>query len=87
MLFARLLIITGVCLAIPVASAIAQTYPSRNITIVVPFPPGGGSDVVPRRQRRDVIVPDSTVTVPIPSRPLVGSTSHASRISMSEGVL
>jgi tripartite-type tricarboxylate transporter receptor subunit TctC len=30
------------------ASATAQTYPSRPITMVVPFPAGGPSDVVPR---------------------------------------
>src|ERR1041385_8413194 len=35
---------------IPVAMAMAQTdsFPSRPITIVVPFPPGGSSDVVTR---------------------------------------
>ena len=26
----------------------AQDYPSRAITVVVPFPPGGASDVVAR---------------------------------------
>src|SRR5947209_1374409 len=31
-----------------VACAQAQTYPSRQITIVVPFPPGGSTDVVGR---------------------------------------
>jgi tripartite-type tricarboxylate transporter receptor subunit TctC len=30
------------------ASATAQTYPSRPITMIVPFPAGGPSDVVPR---------------------------------------
>ena len=37
-------------LTVLVPSAAAQTdhYPSRPITIIVPFPPGGSSDVVTR---------------------------------------
>jgi tripartite-type tricarboxylate transporter receptor subunit TctC len=30
------------------SSAVAQVYPSRPITIIVPFPPGGPTDVLPR---------------------------------------
>lgn len=34
--------------AAPVASAQTDSYPSRPITVIVPFPPGGSSDVVTR---------------------------------------
>src|SRR5438105_14919631 len=29
-------------------SAMAQTYPERTITLIVPFPPGGGVDALAR---------------------------------------
>jgi len=38
--------VAATCLAIP--SALADDYPSRPITIIVPFPPGGSSDIVMR---------------------------------------
>jgi len=40
----------GAALAAPalVSAAAAQTYPSRPITMIVPFPPGGNVDVVGR---------------------------------------
>jgi tripartite-type tricarboxylate transporter receptor subunit TctC len=37
------LLATGLC-----ANAFAQTYPSRQITLIVPFPPGGSTDVAAR---------------------------------------
>ena len=33
---------------VPSAAAQTDPYPSRPITIIVPFPPGGSSDVVTR---------------------------------------
>jgi tripartite-type tricarboxylate transporter receptor subunit TctC len=36
------------CLAVLPASVLAQAYPNRQITVVVPFPAGGPSDVVTR---------------------------------------
>jgi tripartite-type tricarboxylate transporter receptor subunit TctC len=30
------------------ATAVAQDYPTRNVTLVVPFPPGGGNDAMAR---------------------------------------
>jgi tripartite-type tricarboxylate transporter receptor subunit TctC len=42
--------LAAVVVALPAASRIvrAQGYPSRPITMIVPFPPGGGTDVVGR---------------------------------------
>jgi len=33
---------------LPIASGIAQTFPSGRVTILVPYPPGGTSDVIAR---------------------------------------
>jgi putative tricarboxylic transport membrane protein len=41
-------IIVALVFAASVVPARAQDYPSRTITVIVPFPPGGASDVVAR---------------------------------------
>lgn len=43
------LVAGAVTASIPAAAAHAQTYPSRAIRYIVPFPPGGGQDVVARQ--------------------------------------
>jgi tripartite-type tricarboxylate transporter receptor subunit TctC len=46
----RFLHVTGAAAVLPVASgtAVAQTYPTRPVTMVVTFPPGSGSDIMGR---------------------------------------
>ena len=44
----RASLVSSAILAIVVTNASAQTYPSRTITIVVPFPPGSSPDGIAR---------------------------------------
>ena len=48
--------------ALPLAQAVltnpafAQApYPSRNVTMIVPFPPGGQADLAAREDRKSVV--------------------------------
>ena len=42
-------IVIALALLAGVVPARAEDYPSRPITVIVPFPPGGASDVVARK--------------------------------------
>jgi hypothetical protein len=55
-----------------VGSAIAEVYPSRPVTMVVPFAAGGGNDVVARilaeRMKVSLGQPVTVENVPVPTR-------------------
>src|ERR1700748_807880 len=44
----RLLALALLCLAAPLTAAFADTYPSRTITLIVPYPAGGPTDTIAR---------------------------------------
>jgi tripartite-type tricarboxylate transporter receptor subunit TctC len=52
-----LLALTATCAAMFISTgALAQAYPSKAIRVVVPFPPGGGTDIIAREVTQKVAV-------------------------------
>ncbi|MBU8539386.1 tripartite tricarboxylate transporter substrate binding protein [Roseomonas tokyonensis] len=64
------------------APAFAQTWPTRPIRIVVPFPPGGSTDVLARRLAEKLTVALGH-TVVVENRPGAGGTVGADAVAKS----
>src|SRR5262245_8986046 len=50
--WARCALVAGLLLA--GGAALAQDFPSRQVTILAPFPPGGGVDIISRTLGQDL---------------------------------
>ena len=74
-------LVTGLC-AVPV-SAFAQAWPTKPVTLVVPFPPGGTTDVL-ARALADKLGPALGQPVIVESKPGAGATLGADYVAKSK---
>jgi tripartite-type tricarboxylate transporter receptor subunit TctC len=49
----RMLVLAG-ALALGATGAAAQTYPTRTVQMIVPFPPGGNTDIMARALQNEL---------------------------------
>ncbi|MSQ72076.1 MAG: tripartite tricarboxylate transporter substrate binding protein [Betaproteobacteria bacterium] len=68
--------------AVLVESALAQSWPARTITLVVPFPPGGGPDLF-ARILTEKLPPRLGQTMLVDNRPGVGGLAGANVVAKS----
>ena len=71
----RVVVTLTALLAMPIAAR-AQDYPTRNVTILVPFAPGGGTDLL-ARSYAEILQKDYGKTFVIENRPGGGTTIAA----------
>ena len=74
------LALAGLGLACALAPAWAQTFPSKQVTLVVPFPPGGGPDVA-ARVIAEKLAPRLGQPVVVENRPGAGALLGASFVA------
>jgi tripartite-type tricarboxylate transporter receptor subunit TctC len=78
----RLILAAGglACLSLLAAGAWAQSFPSKQVTLVVPFPPGGGPDVA-ARVIAEKLAPRLGQPVVVENRPGAGALLGASFVA------
>ncbi len=75
--------LAALALGLAAPSALAQTWPSKPISLVVPFPPGGSSDVL-ARALTDRLGQSLGQAVIVESRPGAGATLGADYVSKAK---
>ncbi len=72
------------CAVVPSANAVRAAWPERIIKIVVPFAPGGGTDVVARTLAQEM-ARDLGVSIIIENKPGAGTIIGTQAVASSEG--
>ena len=79
----RILQVGAATLALAASTAFAQAWPAKPISLVVPFPPGGTTDVL-ARALAEKLSPALGQTVIVESKPGAGATLGADYVAKSK---
>ena len=77
------LVLAAAACGLPAPAVLAQAWPARPITLVVPFPPGGSSDVL-ARALTDKLTQSLGQTVIVESKPGAGATLGADYVAKAK---
>ena len=75
--------VLALCASLAHSAAVAQGYPNRAVTLINPYPPGGGADVVARALARE-LGDIWRVPVIVESKPGAGTTISAAFVARAD---